>query len=89
MWGVLIVWGMLARSLLLPLPSCLCLLCLRAGVAALPLPLPGPGCLPGGGVPDGGGGVVDPQEGEGRFDGECPGDANREEYLLSWAPGDL
>ena len=42
MWRVLIVWGMLARSLLLPLLSCPCLLCLRVGVAAMARPLPRP-----------------------------------------------
>ena len=38
-------------------------------------------------MPDGGGGVVDPQEGAGCLDGECPGGgANREGGLFVLAP---
>ena len=55
-----------------------------------PAPAPAPVATQEGGVSDGGGGVVDSQEGAGDAStGSALGDANRGEYLLVYAPEDL
>ena len=92
MWGVLVVWGMLARSLLLPLPSCPCLLCLRVGVAATipPLPLPRPRLPPRRGACRMGVGVLlIPRRGWGILRRGVPWGRQPGEHLLPYAPGGL
>ena len=88
MWGVLVVWGMLARSLLLPLPSCPCLLCLRVGVAATALPLPRSRLPPRRGACQTGAGVLlIPRRGRGMLQRGVPwGTLTGGGYLFALAP---